>query len=110
MPVCHYLDLSTAHLTQPEADELCGLGPTGQYVMDDLEHSPRVVAHEYGAWVNVPTLLGQGGSWSEEDTEALESSRPNLAACITRARALDCTWINFDQDAERDPELPTFDW
>jgi hypothetical protein len=109
MPVYHYLDLSTSHLTEEEANEVCG-GHCAPFAFGDLEHSPRVVDHEYGAWVNVPTLLGQGGSWSEEDTEALESSRPNLAACIACARELDCTWINFDQDAERDPELPTFDW
>lgn len=107
MPVYRYLDFSTAHLTEREADELCGSGPTGVYVMGDLDHSPRVVTHEYGAWVHVPAL---DGAWGEEDQDALEKSRPNLAACLDRARELDCNWINFDQDAERDPDLPTFDW
>ena len=100
MPVLKYLDLSTSHLTMEECDEL-----------GDLDHSPRVVSHDYCAWVNVPDVES-APEWAPggESAEVLRSSRPNLAACIDRARALGCTWINFDQDADTDPELPTFDW
>jgi hypothetical protein len=106
MPVLRYLDLSTAHLTQREAEEVCG-GPSGQYVMGDLDHSPRLIQHEYGAWVHVPAI---DETTDEQDHAALAATRPNLAACIVRARELGCTWINFDQDADTEPGLPTFDW
>lgn len=106
MPIYRYLDLSTGHLSEEEANEVCG-GHCAPFPFGDLEHSPRVIGHEYGAWVHVPEIAEQT---DEEDTAALEKSRPNLAACLARARALDCNWINFDQDAGRDPELPTFDW
>jgi hypothetical protein len=102
MPVYRYLDLSTSHLSEREMQEL--LSP---WALGDLDHSPRVIGHDYGSWVNVPAL---DGSWSEKDTAALERTRPNLAVCIARARALDCTWINFDADADAEPGLPTFDW
>jgi hypothetical protein len=110
MPVYRYLDLSIEHLTEREADELCGSGPTGVYVMGDLDHSPRVIAHESGAWVQLPARECEGGDWGDLDAETLLSTRPNLALCFERAWELDCNWINFDQDAERDPDLPTFDW
>jgi hypothetical protein len=102
MPVYRYLDLSTAHLTEREANEL-----SLAYSFGDLDHSPRVIPHDYGAWVNVPDL---DGAWDEQDTAALEKSRPNFAACIARARKLGCNWINFDADAEQDSDLPTFEW
>lgn len=102
MPVYRYLDLSTSHLDQREALEL-----TSSYPYGDLDHHPRVIAHEYGAWVNVPDL---DGSWDADDTAALERTRPNLAACIAKARSLDCAWINFDADASTDDTLPTFEW
>jgi hypothetical protein len=102
MPVYRYLDLSTSHLTEREAEEL-GF----PFSFGDLDHSPRVVSHEYGAWVNVPEA---DGSWTLKDNAALHKTRPNLAACIARARVLDCNWINFDADAEQDSDLPTFEW
>jgi hypothetical protein len=101
MPVLRYLDLSTAHLTEAESVEL-----SSAYGFGDLDHSPRVVQHEYGAWVNVPTI---DETTDEQDAAALAATRPNLAACIDRARTLSCTWINFDQDADTEPGLPTFE-
>jgi hypothetical protein len=102
MPVYKYLDLSTGHLTRNEGVELSSAYPYG-----DLDHSPRVIVHDYGAWVNVPDL---DGSWDAEDQEALRSSRPNLADVIDHARELGCTWINFDRDAEPEEGLPVHDW
>lgn len=106
MPVLRYLDLSTSHLTEAECDELGGV-----YIMGDLDQSPRVVSHDYGAWVNVPDV-DSAPEWAPggKAEEALKASRPNLAACIVRARELDCTWINFDQAANNDETLPTLDW
>lgn len=106
MPVYRYLDLSTGHLIEKEANELVG-GHCAPFAFTDLKHPPRVVAHDYGAWVNVPTL---GGAWSEEDVSAFEKSRPGFAACFARARELGCNWINFDQDADQDDVLPTYEW
>jgi hypothetical protein len=100
MPVYRYLDLSTAHLTEAEDAEL-------RSRLADLEHSPRVIVHDYGYWINVPDL---DGSWDAEDTVALHKALPNLASCIDRARSYGCTWINFDRDAGQDATLPTFDW
>lgn len=105
MPVYRYLDLSTAHLTEREMNEL-----SSPFSFGDLDNSPRVIVHEYGAWVNVPHHVEDGGSWTEEDTESLRTSRPNLLACIARAHDLDCSWINFDADAAIETDLPTFDW
>jgi hypothetical protein len=102
MSVHRYLDLSTSHLTEAEMVEL-----SSAYSFGDLDSSPRVIPHEYGAWVNVPAI--------DEDTDlkahaALAVDRPNLAACIAKARELECNWINFDADAEKDAALPTFEW
>lgn len=102
MPVLRYLDLSTAHLTQREADEL-----SSAFSFGDLDHSPRVIPHEYGAWVHVPAL---DEATDLEDHAALARTRPNLAACIAKAREYDCTWINFDRDADEDATLPTYEW
>jgi hypothetical protein len=50
----------------------------------------------------------QVGTTYDEDTFA--ANYPNVAACINRARELDCNWINFDQDAGNDGALPTYEW
>lgn len=101
MPVHKYLDLSTAHLTESDAKAL------EPYGMGDLDHSPRVIDHGYGAWVNVPDIDGPD---DDEDAQALRDSYPSLAICIEKARQLDCTWINFDRDAPTEEGLPTHDW
>jgi hypothetical protein len=43
-------------------------------------------------------------------TSSLAATRPNLAACIAKAREYDCAWINFDRDAETDATLSTYEW
>lgn len=103
MPVQRYLDLSTAHLTRREADDL-----ESAFSFGDVDgHSPRVIPHEYGAWVNVPAI---DETTDLEDHAALAKTRPNLAACISKAREYDCAWINFDRDAGTDATLPTYVW
>jgi hypothetical protein len=109
MPVYRYLDLSIRHLTEGEANEICG-GHCAPFPFTGLARSPRVIAHESGAWVQLPARECEGGDWGDLDAETLLSTRPNLALCFESAWELDCNWINFDQDAERDPDLPTFDW
>lgn len=98
MPVFRYLDLSTAHLTEAE---MCAVEADFP-ALDDA--GPRVIVHEYGAWVNVAS-----------DPEAVEppdfaEHYPNVIACLRRARELDCEWINFDRDAQADEALPTYNW
>jgi hypothetical protein len=102
MPVYKYLDLSTAHVTEAEMDAI------NARFGDVDDETPRVIPHDYGAWVNVPEQ-----QIVDEDSEfyaALAERYPNVAACLERARALECLWINFDQDASTHDGLPTYDW
>lgn len=99
-PVYRYLDLSTAHLTEAEMDAV----NARLAAIDD--ETPRVIVHEYGAWVNVTT----DEAVDEQAEAALAAAYPNLAACIKHARELGCWWINFDQDAGADGALPTYEW
>jgi hypothetical protein len=100
MPVYQYLDLSTAHVT---GAEMAGVNERFADVDDD---TPRVIAHDYGAWVNVPA-----GWRSSSDTEDDFCSRyPNVANCLDLARKLDCLWINFDQDASTHDGLRVYEW
>jgi hypothetical protein len=96
MAVYSYLDISTAHLTEAEMNAV-----SGRLVLE-VDKTPRVIVHEYGAWVNVLS--------DEQADVELVAAYPNLAACLKRARELGCLWINFDQDAAHDPALPTYEW
>jgi hypothetical protein len=100
MPVYSYLDLSTAHVTEAEMDAV-----NGRFADVD-DNTPRVIVHEYGAWVNV-----QPGWRASSDTADEFCARyPNVARCLERAIELDCNWINFDRDADQDDVLPTYEW
>lgn len=94
MPVIRqFLDLATAHL--PEQ-----LGRAG------LDTVPGVIAHPtcYGWWMWVP---------NDPDDSALSSEEPipEVVLAIQRyARALDCDYVLFDSDADRDDQLPAWDW
>lgn len=98
MPVYRYLDLSTAHLTEAEMFALTANFPA----LDDA--GPRVIVHDYGAWLNVPAADDPA---AEDD---LAEHYPNVARCLEHARAAECSWINFDGDAEQEADLPTYDW
>ena len=102
MSVYKYLDLSTAHVTELEMGALNSRPETG--VSNGL---PRHIPHEYGAWMHVPEEDPMSG---DEDEEARTEAYPSIQRCIEFARDHDCFWINFDQDAEIDPALPTHDW
>lgn len=102
MPVYRYLDLSTAHLTREEAEALSECKDSAYDLRTPL---PRVIAHAYGAWMNVPDLEA-----GDEDADERRAEYPNVQAAIERARSYDCTWINFDRDADCDADLPTYEW
>lgn len=100
MPVYRYLDLSPSHITGAEYAAI-------EERLSDLEcESPRVITHEFGAWVNVYEL----DAVDDDAPIELAERYPNLAACLDKARELDCNWINFDQDASCHEGLPTVDW
>lgn len=82
--VMQYLDASTAHLPERERADL-----EDGTLLDNK--TPRVIAHEYGWWVNVPEDMG-------EDAENFTHA-PALLAAVQLARKLNCNWINFDADA-----------
>ena len=96
MPVYNYMDLSTAHLIKKDA-QLLGKRPEGGPIIRD---------YAYGWWVWVP---------SDDMTEMLRQYRkvgfsPNFSTVLRYARNLHCNWINFDQDADLDDDLPKFRW
>jgi hypothetical protein len=101
MPVCHYLDLTTAHVTEREWEAIAANWPA----LDDS--GPRVIKHDYGAWVNVRDFDEDG---DQHDEAILREHYPNFMRCHDRARELDCAWINFDQDAPHEPDLPIHEW
>jgi hypothetical protein len=100
MSVYKYLDLSTGHVPLAEWEAICARFPA----LDDA--GPRVIKHDYGAWVNVRDFDNDGDQEAEAE---LREHYPSFMACHDRARELDCTWINFDQDGDS-VDLPTFDW
>lgn len=95
--VAKYLDITTAHLTAAEMEAV-----TDRFADVD-DDTPRVIPHDYGAWVNVQReAMYDEGEFAE--------LYPNVAACLTRAHELDCNWINFDRDAGQDDVLPIYEW
>jgi sugar phosphate isomerase/epimerase len=109
MPVFHYLDLSTSHLTEEEVEELEAREQRPWYEKAK-PGDPIVRSHPFGMWVHVP--VGQEGQdeYEDGDAEARRRRFPNLQRAIELARSLDCDWINFDADADQHEELPTYEW
>ena len=86
-----YLDISTAHVPPPTSDDFRpDVGPH------------RLTRHEYGWFV---TLMPAESLPDSEEQEP-DWFRPvgNLA------RREGCSIVNFDQDGDVHPDLPTFDW
>jgi hypothetical protein len=98
-PVFKFLDLTTSHVTEAEMNALSA------GFSDFDEPHPRVVAHEYGAWLNVWEI----DSWVEEE-KVFAEAYPNIGACLRRARELGCVWINFDQDGHFETDLRRYEW
>jgi hypothetical protein len=100
MPVFKYLDVSTGHLSDWEQENLPSIETSKAY---EDAFSIRVIPHEFGWWVNVP-------STEEELEEAIKSLLTgggrfgNVALMLKYAFKKECFWINFDSDAIYDVE------
>jgi hypothetical protein len=101
MPVYQYLDLTTAHVTEQEWEAIATNWPA----LDDS--GPRVIKHDYGAWVNVQEEFAVGES---EEAAVFAMRYPNVHRVLVHAHHAGCNWINFDQDASHEPDLPIHDW
>lgn len=75
---------------------------------DDIQGAPpRVIMHEYGAWVHVPPAEADSDPLDDEDWQDF----PHLQQVLRAARELGADWINLDTDGHDVlPGLPTFDW
>lgn len=86
-----FLDLSTCHL--PE------------HLMTALNSFEGVVAyeHKYGALLWVPD--------DPKESDCLENPIPaEILAVQLYARSLGCDYVLLDQDGDRNPDLPRWDW
>jgi len=88
------LDLSTAHLPQEQMQRI-------------IEADTVVIEREYGALVWVAH-----SDPAEQDAALIESGFPDLVTVLRYAREIgeDVYWVQFDRDAEPNPNLPTWDW
>jgi hypothetical protein len=93
------LDLSTAHLPEPERAQL--QGDPGRF------WPVRVVDHGYGWFVHVAADDPELGGAALDDLE--QAGLASLALVMRYAQERNCSWINFDQDALTVEGLPTFD-
>jgi hypothetical protein len=92
-----YLDLSTSVVTAPEMAQI-------------TEAPPRVIEHEYGAWVHVPPAEADEDQLAEDYDEAWVNF-PNLRLVLLKAREMGAYWINLDADGyDTIASLPTFTW
>jgi hypothetical protein len=109
-PVHRYLSLSVGHLPEaeryvlhsPESDETPGMLLAGER---RLRGGVRVVPHNHGGWVRVPS--GEVLAETYDELRSIELTQ--LAALLAYAHTRDCDWVNFDVDAGEVDGLPLFD-
>ena len=93
-----FIDLSTSVLPQEEMQAL-------------LAAPPRVIDHEYGAWVNVPPQEADDDVLSTQNGRGEWAEFPHLLSVLLFARSMGADWVNFDADgADTIDGYPTFDW
>jgi hypothetical protein len=97
MSVCRYLDTTTAHLPETEAQAL--RESTIDHVCAD--------AYEYGWWIWVPST-----PYREDDDELTELRQvaPCLLNLMDHARKHGCAYVRLDADADPVDGLPTVQW
>jgi hypothetical protein len=93
-----FIDLSTSVLPQDEMQAI-------------LAAPPRVIDHEYGAWVNVPPQEADDDVLSTQNGRGEWAEFPHLLSVLLFARSMGADWVNFDADgADTIDGYPTFDW
>ena len=97
MSVCRYLDTTTAHLPEDEADAL--RASTIEHVCAD--------PYEYGWWVWVPPIAYPQDA---DELADLRAQAPRLLDLINYARSQDCDHLRLDADGAAIDGLPTFQW
>ena len=106
MSVCKFLDASTHHVTEADAQ-----------ILRDAEHSDQPIRapdggfqvvdpYQYGWWVHVQP------DDATEQTEVMQGIGFSKAfvKLIDYARGLDCQWVRLDQDGYEIDDLERFDW
>lgn len=101
--VGRFLDLSTAHLPAPVAEDLNGF-----YGVTAHQLTCSDGAHGWLLWV--PDDPDKHAA-DHEDTDYPENNIPAEVLAIQRyARQRGCDYILLDRDADRVADLPTWDW
>ena len=85
------LDVSTAHMTQEDADQLSAEYRCGQAPVYELS--------EYG-WL----------CYAGEIEENWDKMSPAFLNVMRAAKELKCDYVRFDRDGREYPELQKFDW
>lgn len=60
--------------------------------------------------INILTIKHEHGWFVWVDDQPDDSVPADLVACLNVARQNGCSWINFDCDSEKVPDLQLFDW
>lgn len=111
MSIQNFLDLSTGCMQRSDSELL-------EYYIDENDNkwssrdtnncAIRVIGHEYGYWVHVPFELEEQPAIYER--LLLQGFSEDFINVLKYAYQNTCWWINFDQDADTDNNLPVFDW
>lgn len=100
MPTATTLEMSTGHLPDTERDLL------GHTLENDPDFPIRVVAHQHGWLLPVPT---GGDDLDEAFRELLQTAAPALALLLAYAAGTGARFIYLDADADTHPGLPWHD-
>lgn len=92
------LVLSTGHLSLNEFNEM--------QINDEMPF--RVIKHEYGAIV---IMYDFNETLEFEDAKGFMLGRfPKLWRVLMFAKGMGCRYVNFDQDGNLYPNLPSYEW
>jgi hypothetical protein len=103
------MDIDVMHLPVGEYKKLIAEGQKIAAGAGSYSGDPKLITvavHPTGLWMFVP---GVGVEPDAAEDEGRRERLPGVQTVIERAREKGCRWINFDKDAEADPELPYYD-
>ena len=106
MAIYKYMDLSTGHITHQDIRNLNTLVHYAATLHINASYYPRVVEHEYGHLIQISADDGTFHDEIERMRKANFSSA--IIDALIYARQNECTWIKFDADGDRDPNLKFF--